>query len=65
MTAPEAEWRELLRCVAEEHCGEVPRKPRLVVGGEVVAWWESIVPKPLPEDRNFRLSKSDEEKIPE
>ena len=40
MTAPEEEWRELLRNVAHGHGGEVPRKPRMLVGGEVVAWWD-------------------------
>jgi len=40
MTALEAEWRELLLVVAQQHNGEVPRKPMLVVGREVVEWWE-------------------------
>jgi hypothetical protein len=39
MTTPEAEWRQLLRWLAEEYGGKVPRKPQLIVGGNVVTWW--------------------------
>lgn len=42
MTSAEAEWRDLLFGLAREHGGSVARKPKLTVGGEVVAWWDAL-----------------------